>query len=60
MITLQSQDVFLFRYQKVDQNQQFTFIAWEKRYQKQQKIHLHEKLLKKHLLNLSELSIIIT
>ena len=25
--TLQSQDVFLFRYQKVDQNQQFTFIA---------------------------------
>jgi hypothetical protein len=27
MITLQSQDVFLFRYQKVDQNQQFTFIA---------------------------------
>jgi hypothetical protein len=27
MKTLQSQDVFLFRYQKVDQNQQFTFIA---------------------------------
>ena len=27
MKTLQSQDVFLFRHQKVDQNLQFTFIA---------------------------------
>ena len=32
----------------------------EKRYQKQQETHLHEKLLKKHLLNLFELSITIT
>ena len=32
----------------------------KKRYQKQQKTHLHEKLLKKQLLNLIELSIIIT
>ena len=53
--TLQSQDVFLFRYQKVDQH-----CARKKRYQKQQETHLHEKLLKKHLLNLFELSVTIT